>query len=165
MNRRADVGSIAIVFSFVLATDRLVDVPFFVDLLLAGVAFTGSKAGFERLVDALEGDDPADHSDEPVGARDARAAYVAGDIDESELEDRLERAFDPNVQAIRQRYASINGVGPKTCHALADVFGTLESIEQADPNDLEQINGIGPDRAAKIVSIENSRRHTEINNT
>jgi hypothetical protein len=151
MSRRADLGSVTIVLALTLAVDRVVDVPLFVALLVAGVAFEAAKVGFERVVDALEGDQD-ERRDEPIGAREARAAYVADEIGVDELEDRLDRALDPNVRAIVERYEQADDVGRRTCEKLGDTFGTVESIEKADPNELEQVDGIGPERAAAIAN-------------
>lgn len=157
---RPNVGALAVVFAIVLAFDRVVDFPFFADLLAAGVVYMVARASLEHFVDELRRDDQADRRDEPVGARDARQAYVAGEIDERELEKRLDRALDPRVREIREHFDDVEGVGRAISHDLADHFGTLESIEQADADELEQIDGIGPERSKAIVEQgRNSKMH------
>jgi DNA ligase (NAD+) len=48
---------------------------------------------------------------------------------------------------------SIEGVGAQTAELIADHFGTLARVMQASREDLEAINGIGPEIAAAVTSF------------
>ncbi len=47
---------------------------------------------------------------------------------------------------------SIRRLGPPTARTIANAFGSLEAIEQADAEKLSQIDGIGPEIAESIVT-------------
>lgn len=151
VRRTADVGKLAILLALSLGVDRFFSVPFFVDLFFAGAILIVAENALTRIIQLSRPDEPDHDSGLPVGVHDARRAYLDDEIDEQELDRRIGRALDPDVRAIRDRYESINGVGPKTCFRLADHFGTVESIDQADADELESIDGIGPKTAADIV--------------
>lgn len=155
MSRRSNVGAVAIVVGLTLAIDAVADAPFFADLIAAGLVFTVGRAALEHAVDELDRDDQDERDDEPIGARDARDAFVEGEIGVDELEKRLDRAFDPDVRRIVERYEQADGVGVATCERLADEYGTVESIERADVDELaDQVDGIGPKRAESIATVD-----------
>jgi len=81
---------------------------------------------------------------------EAHRQYVAGEIDEQELEARIELAVDPRADELRSAVEQVNGVGPATSAAVARRFESIEQVRAADPDELEQVNGVGPDRAAAI---------------
>jgi hypothetical protein len=119
---------------------------------IAGVVVVVSRRAGDLVASELEEADS--EPDGPVAVRDAHEAYVDGVIDEAELESRLERALDPDVRAIRRRFEPVDDVGPETCRRLADSFGTVASIERADASELEEVDGIGPERAASIANAD-----------
>lgn len=108
-------------------------------LLFAAIAWLFIECG---RVD--QGDDPGDDVDR------AHAAYVSGEIDESELERRLDLALDPETERIRAAVVPVNGVGPATAAALHEEFGTLAAVERADADELAHAHGVGEKTAAAI---------------
>lgn len=155
MSRRSNATGVVVVFAGALAILDVVDVPFYVALLLAAVGYSGARAGVERLRNALRVETGSDGRDEPVAAKQARREYVDGEIDEDELEARLERAFDPDVRAIREQVGDdVDGVGYVLSARLADVFGTVDAVMRADRDELEQVDGVGPAKAEKITALE-----------
>jgi len=90
------------------------------------------------------------HDQDGSAVENANAAYVRGEIDEQELERRLELALDPRAERIRETVEQVNGVGPATSAAIASEFESLESVRAANPAELESVNGVGPDRAEAI---------------
>lgn len=48
-------------------------------------------------------------------------------------------------------FEAINGVGPELAEVLADEFGSVEDLAEADPDDLEPVPGIGEKRAVDIL--------------
>lgn len=143
-----------------LAWYVLTDVSFAVAMIAGGVSYAAARETAHKLHDAVSRDSDDTAFDGPVGARDARVAYVSGEIDEDELERRLDLAYDPDVRAIRREYESIGGVGEKTCHKLADHFGTLDAIDQATTDDLENVHGIGEKTAADIHDHDTTHERT-----
>lgn len=94
-------------------------------------------------------------SDDDRGGRDdladAHRAYVEGEIDEAELEARVELALDPRADELRETVEQVNGIGPSTSAAIARRFESVEQVREASPDELaEQVNGVGPDRAEAI---------------
>jgi excinuclease UvrABC nuclease subunit len=76
--------------------------------------------------------------------------YVTGEIEEAELERRLETRIDPEADRIREAIEPIPGVGPITSREVAARFDSLAQLERADRDDLENVPGVGPDRAEAI---------------
>lgn len=54
------------------------------------------------------------------------------------------------------------GVGPATAEVLADEFGSIESLAEADPERIEQTEGIGPVMARQIAESLADERTWEI---
>ncbi|MHB9032234.1 MAG: NAD-dependent DNA ligase LigA [Anaerolineae bacterium] len=56
----------------------------------------------------------------------------------------------------------IHGVGSVGAHALASHFGSLQALSQADAEQLQEIEGVGPRTAADIVDYFRRPRHQEL---
>jgi DNA ligase (NAD+) len=54
------------------------------------------------------------------------------------------------------------GVGPATAEALADEFGSIDSLREADPERIEQTEGIGPIMARQVAESLSDERTWEI---
>ena len=63
----------------------------------------------------------------------------------AQLEQRRAVALDRFLVAL-----CIDEVGPATARLLAEAFGTLEALEAAEPESLENLDGIGPEATARI---------------
>ena len=100
--------------------------------------------GRQLLEELRTSDEPADE------LAHAHSGYVNGDYDEKELERRVARAIDPENPRIRESVTPIHRVGDDTADALYAHFGTLESVESATPDELEDVHGVGPSTAEKI---------------
>jgi len=88
--------------------------------------------------------------DEPSDVDQAIQAYRDGYISETELEDRLELAMDPEAERIRVATEAINGIGPATSADLALAFDSLEELRRADHDELTDVHGIGPSTADAV---------------
>jgi hypothetical protein len=93
------------------------------------------------LVEQVVDDNGRDARDDPATARDA---YVRGDIDEIELERRLELALDPRAEKIRETVEAVDGIGPATSASIAMHFEDIDDLRDAGHEDLEAIHGVGP---------------------
>jgi hypothetical protein len=51
---------------------------------------------------------------------EAHRQYVAGEIDEQELEARIELAVDPRADELRSAVEQVNGVGPDRAAAIRE---------------------------------------------
>jgi ERCC4-type nuclease len=51
----------------------------------------------------------------------------------------------------------VPGIGPQTAANLIDHFGSIRAIAGAAPSDLEQVDGVGPQRAAVLARILSER--------
>lgn len=49
--------------------------------------------------------------------------------------------------------SSIEGIGPKTARDLLDEFGSIKSVFDANIEELQNVDGVGPESAEKIYSI------------
>jgi ERCC4-type nuclease len=57
---------------------------------------------------------------------------------------------DKTEQAIANVVANIRGVSDRVIDGLEDEFGTSTAVAKASPNDLQQVDGVGPVIARKI---------------
>jgi predicted flap endonuclease-1-like 5' DNA nuclease len=119
--------------------------------LLVGLLILGADAAvwsLSRLADRLR-DRRADEDDvDPVAA--AQQAYVAGEIDEGELERRLALAVDDRAQAIRAELEAIDGIGPVTSARIARAVDSRAALRRMDHEELTAIDGVGPATAADV---------------
>jgi ERCC4-type nuclease len=101
--------------------------------------------GLTMLYDRASEDDPDEHTVEA-----AREAYVTGDIDEAEFERRVETLLDPETEQIREAVTPVQGIGPELSLAIAREFDSLDELHDADREELEDVNGVGEQRAEAI---------------
>lgn len=104
--------------------------------------------------------------------KDAADIFTLTRGDLEPLERFAEKAADNLVTAIEGSkqidlpsflYAlGIRHVGTETAYLLAEKFGSLDNIQQANKQDLEQINDIGPQVANSIVDFFNDTRNKEL---
>lgn len=96
--------------------------------------------------DYLQPEEPEPHSIEAI-----HTAYRDGEIDEAELERRLELAVDPRVEEIQAAVEPVNGVGPSTSLEIAREFESVQELAQASETELQEVSGVGEQRAQAIV--------------
>jgi len=77
--------------------------------------------------------------------------YRTGEIDETELERRLDMEMDENNERIRTKVEQISGVGPVTAREVALAFDSVGELRRADSSDLESVPNVGPQRAEQIA--------------
>jgi hypothetical protein len=82
-----------------------------------------------------------------------RAAYRRGEIDERELERRLDVAMDPEADRIRATVEQVSGIAESTSWMIAAEFRSLKELREADREDLEAIPNVGEQRAAAIEEL------------
>jgi len=100
-----------------------------------------------NLVERVVDDSDRDARDDPAAAQDA---YVRGEIDEIELERRLELALDPRAEEIRETVERVDGIGPATSASIAMHFEDVDDLRDADRDDLEAIHGVGPQTSRAV---------------
>jgi hypothetical protein len=76
--------------------------------------------------------------------------YVAGDIDELEMEKQLARALDPEFHELRERLEEVGGIGEDLSESVAIRFDSLEEVRKADSEELRRVSGVGEQRAEAI---------------
>jgi ERCC4-type nuclease len=90
--------------------------------------------------------------EEPDAEERAKAAYVAGEIGEEEMERRVALAVDSDRQTVRERAERAPGVGPDLSRSVAEEFSTPERLAHADAEEIaERVHGVGPGRAEEIA--------------
>lgn len=97
------------------------------------------------------GDWKGTDAEDPVSA--AQAAYVDGQIDEHQLERRLEVAVDERAQAMREELERINGVGPQTSRRLVREYRSWWALRNADREELLAIHDVGPSTADAVLAF------------
>lgn len=81
----------------------------------------------------------------------AKEKYVAGEIDEQELERRLAIRLDEDKQKVREVVEQVNGVGPSTSSEVALRFETVEALRAASVEELQAVPEVGEARAEAIA--------------
>lgn len=76
--------------------------------------------------------------------------YRDGEIDERELEQRLEIALDPRTEEIRTAVERVSGIGPGKSAEVAAAFESVDDLRDADQEKLEDVAGVGPQLADAI---------------
>jgi ERCC4-type nuclease len=82
-----------------------------------------------------------------------RQQYERGEIDERELERRLDVAMDPEADRIRAVAERVNGIGEDTSWAVAAEFDSLREPREASREELEAIPNVGEQRAAALEEL------------
>ncbi|WP_455448193.1 helix-hairpin-helix domain-containing protein [Natrinema thermotolerans] len=89
--------------------------------------------------------------DEEDPADEAKRLYAEGQIDEPELERRIDEAVDDEFERIRLIVEDVNGVGPQTSKAIAREYATLEDLRGTDWDRLEAVYGVGEETAEAVL--------------
>jgi len=100
--------------------------------------------GINRLVDRLDTDD------EPTPIDGVHQQYINGDIDERELERRLEVLVDDRAATIRDMADDVDGIGEELSRDLAREFDSVAELQGADAGNLQRVEGIGETRAERL---------------
>jgi NAD-dependent DNA ligase len=113
--------------------------------MIAGPTETALSLAFIVLMIVLAVVDErlADRRDDRDDVDEAHAAYVAGEIDERELEQRLEIAVDPEADRIRAAVEDVSGVGPARSAAIAREFETIGAVRDAGVDELADVPDVG----------------------
>lgn len=83
---------------------------------------------------------------------DLQVRFAEGEIDLDEFEERLEVVLDPRARRVRDYLDDeVNGIGPVLAGEVALRYLKIEDLREADAEELEEIHGIGEERAAAIV--------------
>lgn len=78
--------------------------------------------------------------------------YAQGEISLETFEERVAIALDPEAQRCRDRLEEIDGIGPERSAQIAQEFGSIEALREADQTELTAIRGIGTSTAELITS-------------
>lgn len=79
-----------------------------------------------------------------------RERYVSGELTIEEFETRVELTLDDDARELRTSLEAINGIGPETSAVIAQEFGTVDAIANADRDALEDVHGVGEKTAEQI---------------
>jgi len=72
--------------------------------------------------------------------------------DEDSKSDENEEVEDEEPVSEEERFAELKGVGPELAEELVEEFGSYDEFaENASPEDLEPVSGIGEKRAESLV--------------
>lgn len=107
-------------------------------LLLVGGGF--AIVDYDRRRDAQAG-----------AVSDLTARYADDEIDLQTFEQEVELVLDDRAQKIMTAVEEVGGVGPATASNIALRYASLDQVRAADPEDLETVNGVGPQRAEAIA--------------
>jgi ERCC4-type nuclease len=80
--------------------------------------------------------------------------YLDGDIDEDELEDRLEILVDDWARTIRDLADDEHGIGEEISRKVAREFDTVGEFVAADVEELKAIDDVGQERAERLDRID-----------
>lgn len=71
-------------------------------------------------------------------------------VSNREVEENVSEEEDSSGE--EERFEELNGVGPELASELVEQFGDFDSfVEEAEPEDLEPVPGIGEKRAESLV--------------
>lgn len=94
-----------------------------------------------------------DRVDERMEAQqqEVRDAYADGPLDEALLERELDEVLDREQQRTRLVLERIPDVGERTSEAIVRAgFGSIDALRRADPEELQEVHGVGPSLAQTI---------------
>lgn len=76
--------------------------------------------------------------------------YTTDQIDEPEMERRLDVVEDPEADRIRQAAERVSGIGDATSWQIAERFTTLDSVREASLEELTDVPNVGEQRAKAL---------------
>jgi len=97
----------------------------------------------------LEVDDP-----ESTAVDEVHQLYLDDEIDEDDLEERLEILVDDRARTIQDLADDEHGIGEEISRKVAREFDTVGEFVAADAADLEAIEDVGPERAERLARID-----------
>jgi len=115
-------------------------------VILIGNTYEAVARAVDRLEDWLEDDDP-----EPRAVDEVHQLYLADEIDERELEHRLEVLVDDRARVVRDMADDVDGIGEELSRDIAREFDSVADLWAADAEDFERVDGIGEARAAALL--------------
>jgi len=120
---------------------------------LWGIAILINAIGdvMQRAADWLES---LQDDDSPSAVDEVHQLYLEDDIDEAELEERLEILVDDRARTIRDLAADEHGIGEEISRKVAREFDTVGEFVAVDVEDLKAIDDVGPERAEKLARID-----------
>jgi hypothetical protein len=107
---------------------------------------------YESVVERVEDwwhDEP-----ETTAVDEVHQRYLDGDIDEDELEERLEILVDDRARTIRDLADDEHGIGTEISRKVAREFDTVGEFVAADVEDLKAIDDVGEERAERLARID-----------
>ena len=97
-----------------------------------------------RLRDWLDSDE------EVTPIEEVHQQYLDSEIDERELERRLEVLVDDRAATICDMADDVDGIGEQLSRDLAREFDSVADLQGADTEDLQRVDGIGETRAERL---------------
>lgn len=116
-----------------------------VALIFALFAPRRSRSVVGRLVRRVHDwqSDPVDGDD---AVEEVHELYFADEIDEEEMEARLDILVDDRKTTVRDMCDDVEGIGEELSLALAEEFDSAAELHAADSEDLQRVDGIGDER-------------------
>jgi len=110
---------------------------------------------YDRSIDAADWLTDWWHDDpEQTAVDEVHQLYLDDEIDENELEDRLEILVDDRARTIRDLADDEHGIGEEISRKVAREFDTVGEFVAADVEDLKAIDDVGKERAQKLADID-----------
>lgn|GEM_PF-3296133 len=110
---------------------------------------------YDRSVDAVDRLAEWWHDDPEQTAVDAvHQRYLDDEIDEDELEDRLEVLVDDRARTIRDLADDEHGIGEEISRKVAQEFDTVGEFVNADVEEFQVIDDVGPERAEILAEMD-----------
>lgn len=80
--------------------------------------------------------------------------YFQRDEHMSLMRPKVFKMFPDDMEATREAIVSmVPGIGPQLAKRLIDRFGTPMEVFLANPEDLQEVNGIGPTKVEKMIEV------------
>lgn len=100
------------------------------------------------------GDEPADSVAGLLKERREalREDYREGRISHERFASEIELLEDPRTEDVMYAVTDVDGIGPATALEIAREYRTTADLVDADVDDLEEVNGVGENRARAMRS-------------
>ncbi len=95
-----------------------------------------------------------DDGSEQTAVDEVHQLYLDDEIDEDELEDRLEILVDGRARTIRDLADDEHGIGEEISRNVAREFDTVGEFVAADVEELKAIDDVGQERAERLDRID-----------
>jgi hypothetical protein len=130
-----DVGAVLMIFATLI--------------FIIGNAYENTSGVVNRVTNWVEDDES-----ETTPVDEVHQLYLDDEIDEDELEERLEILIDDRARTIRDIADDEHGIGEEISRKVAREFETVGEFVAADAEDLKAIDDVGPERAEKLARID-----------